>query len=731
MKAQRFIEQLKNEGIDSYYGVPDSLLKSICAYIADHVDARHNIITANEGNAIGLACGHYLSTGRPALVYMQNSGQGNVVNPLLSLMDEEVYSIPVLLLIGWRGEPGVHDEPQHVKQGKVTLTLLETMGIDYAVLDEDDEVAAKQIHDACSYMEQHKKPYALIARKKTFDSYTLQNKRVNQAEMSREYAICRVAELLAEDDIIVSTTGQISRELYEYRTNSHSSHQSDFLTVGAMGHASSIAMGVAINKPERRVICMDGDGAFLMHMGAAAIIGNAGLPNMRHIIFNNAAHDSVGSQPTVADELDVEKIALACGYSAYYRANTEQELRAVMPEFLEKQGTSLLEIAVSCGSRSDLGRPKEKPVQNKESFMRFVEEAKTITHPGAVNELFNIIATGGRKKVLVFITEGRKTAFAPVLEQLQALCECEFYTDIAPNPTAEAVQQALQRIQSCPEAIVAIGGGSVIDFAKLYRACSDNETTVEDYFRCKPSLIRKTPLVAVPTTAGTGSEATRFAVVYMNGEKYSLDAAAVMPDYALVDASLMMGASPYIKASCGMDAFAQAIEGYWAKGATPESDEYAVKAIDLCVKHIADFVSGVNEDSAHAMAEAANLAGKCINITRTTAAHALSYKITQKYGLPHGHAVALSLPGLAALHAQEAPADSVLSAKMQKLASLLQIDNNEWRAWFHCLYDRLGLCYDLSKLGMDSVEPIVDGVNCERLANNPVALDRNMLLSVF
>lgn len=731
MKADFFISALRHEGIDSYYGVPDSLLKNLCAYITDSTDAKHHIITANEGNAIGLACGHYLATARPAMVYMQNSGQGNCVNPLLSLMDEEVYSIPVLLLIGWRGEPGVKDEPQHAKQGKLTLKLMDTMGIEYAILSPDEKEAEKQIEAACSYMRQHSRPFALIVRKNTFEPYTLQTKRLNRAKMSREEAICTVATALDDDDLIISTTGQISRELYEHRERSKGSHQADFLTVGAMGHASSIAMGMALSRPERRVICMDGDGAMLMHLGALGIIGNAQLPNLRHIVFNNAAHDSVGGQPTVADNVDIRQLALACGYSAYFKADTIDELAQVMPRFLAASGTALLEIAVACGSRSDLGRPKEKPCENKEIFMRFAEEGKGYVYPGAFSELNRLITQNGWKKLLLFCTNRCASQLGESLgAQLQG-CEVTRYSAITPNPTVEDVACALASIQQGADAIIAIGGGSVIDFAKLYRAARDNHIDIEQYFKAPRALIRKTPLIAIPTTAGTGSEATRFAVVYLNGEKYSLDAAAVMPDYALVDSRLMAAAPSYLKAACGMDAFCQAIEGYWAKGATSESDILALKAIRLCRDAITDFVRTESEEPATAMAKASYLAGKCISITRTTAAHALSYKITQQYGIPHGHAVALSLPGLAEFHYNNAEENSRLHEKMQTLADILGINNGGFREWFAALYSNIGLTYSTKELNISPLQDITSAVNTDRLANNPLPLTEQQLQNVF
>lgn len=731
MRAEYFSKQLSRYGITAYYGVPDSLLKSFCAYITDNVPPKQNIIAANEGNAIGLACGHYLATGRPALVYMQNSGQGNCVNPLLSLMDEAVYSIPVLMLIGWRGEPGVKDEPQHVTQGRLTLPLLETLNISHDILSSDEQTAAEQIAAACAYMQQYKRAYALVVRKDTFEPYKLKNKRTSEYEMSREQAICAVASELNESDAVVATTGQISRELYEYRTRCTDSHCADFLTVGGMGHASSIAMGIALNRPERRVVCLDGDGAFIMHMGAAALVGNSGLRNFRHIVFNNAAHDSVGGQPTVADKVDLEQLSRSCGYVSCYCISTEAELQSALPNFLKEDGPSLMEIMVHTGARPDLGRPKSSPVENKQAFMRFMEEGQACVCSGAFSALPAFIHSNAWKSILVFSTERRLAALGSRLDCALEGCRVDTYTDISPNPCVEDVECALSRVSGEYDAIVAIGGGSCIDFAKLYRVAKDNSLDIRQYFQNSVAIVRKTPLVAVPTTAGTGSEATRFAVVYIDGEKYSLDDASVMPDYALVDSSLMTDAPQYLKASCGMDAFAQAIEGFWANGATQESDKYAREAILLCRDNLKAFVLSNSSESAERMARASYLAGKCISIARTTAAHALSYKVTQLYGIPHGHAVSLSLPGLLELHYEQAHVGTLLQSKMQWLADVLPIGPSGFRKWFYQLYEQIGLRYNLTNLGIDDIDSVVRGVNTQRLSNNPVALNTEQLLDVF
>ena len=376
IRPEFFIEALREKGIDCFAGVPDSLLKNICAYITDHFDAQHNIIAANEGAAVGLAAGHYLATGQPACVYMQNSGEGNIINPLASLTDQEVYNIPVLLLIGWRGRPGVHDEPQHVKQGKVTTGLLNVMGVNYEVLSKEEDKAEKQIVKAIKAL-QNKEVFALVIEKDTFEDYKLQNVEVNDLAMSREEAIQTVAAALGVKDCIVSTTGMISRELFEYRAAKGQGHEKDFLTVGSMGHASQIALGIAMAKPDRKVWCFDGDGAAIMHMGSMAIVAQKAPKNYVHVVFNNGAHDSVGGQPTVGLKIDLPAVAKAVGYKAAISVSSKEELEkelSVLNSQLSTLGSPiLLEIKVKKGNRKDLGRPTTTPSQNKEALMAFLE----------------------------------------------------------------------------------------------------------------------------------------------------------------------------------------------------------------------------------------------------------------------------------------------------------------------------------------------------------------------
>lgn len=369
-----FYNVLKNFGIDFYAGVPDSLLKNLCAYITDHAEKKNNIIAANEGGAVGLAAGYYLATGKVPVVYMQNSGLGNTVNPLMSLTDKEVYNIPILLIIGWRGEPGIHDEPQHVKQGKVTIPLLDAMGIKHEILTSEESKLEEQINRAVNYMVKTKESFALVVRKGTFDNYTLKNKESDQYPMTRESAIQMVAASMKEKDIAVSTTGKISRELFEYREAVGEHHERDFLTVGSMGHASQIALGIALNKPDRNVYCFDGDGATIMHMGGLAIIGSMQPKNYYHILFNNGVHDSVGGQPTVGYKINVPTIAKACGYKTILSVNNVELLKNTLQTLTDNEAPLYLEIRVKKGARENLGRPTTTPIQNKEALMDFLSK---------------------------------------------------------------------------------------------------------------------------------------------------------------------------------------------------------------------------------------------------------------------------------------------------------------------------------------------------------------------
>ena len=373
IRPSYFYDLLIKNGTDFFAGVPDSLLKNFCAYVTDNAPSEKHIISANEGSATALACGYHMATGKIPMIYMQNSGEGNMVNPLLSLADRDVYSIPMLIVIGWRGEPGVHDEPQHVKQGKVTCDLLDAMKIPYEVLSENEAELPGQFEKAYKYIKENNAQYAFVIRKNTFDEYKLVNNIPIEGKMSREEAIEKI--MLSADDktAFVSTTGMASRELYELRDKHNQAHDRDFLTVGGMGHCSQIALAIAMNKADRQVYCIDGDGASIMQMGGMATIGTRNPSNMVHFVMNNGAHDSVGGQPTVGRQIDLCAIAAGCGYENVVKVETPEELDAVLHDDETKSKLTFVEVLVTKGARKDLGRPKSTPVQNKEALMEFLK----------------------------------------------------------------------------------------------------------------------------------------------------------------------------------------------------------------------------------------------------------------------------------------------------------------------------------------------------------------------
>ena len=369
INLDRFYTELEKIGVDFFTGVPDSLLKSFCAYVTDKVDPEKHIISANEGGAVGLAIGYYLATGKLPLVYLQNSGLGNVINPLTSLADRDVYSIPLLFMIGWRGEPGVKDEPQHVKQGKVTLETLEVLGVPHVVIDENEKKSLSKLNEIVKISLDESRPVAVVVRKNTFSDYKLKQDSIASFPHNREDAIKVILENLSADDVIVSTTGMTSRELFEYRSEMGDGHGRDFLTVGGMGHASQIALGVSKGCPEKNVVCIDGDGAALMHLGSLSISGTSGVKNFKHIVINNGSHDSVGGQPTLAFDVDLSAIAKAIGYNCFKKCDSLSDLEDILPDFLGSEGPVFLEICTAKGNRSDLGRPTTTPIENKIAFM--------------------------------------------------------------------------------------------------------------------------------------------------------------------------------------------------------------------------------------------------------------------------------------------------------------------------------------------------------------------------
>ncbi len=372
MQVEKLVEII---GSDFFTGVPDSQLKALCNFLMNRygIDSKHHIIAANEGNCTALAAGYHLATGKVSVVYMQNSGEGNIINPVASLLNDKVYAIPAVFIVGWRGEPGVHDEPQHIYQGEVTVKLLEDMDIKTFVIgkettDEEVEEAMKNFREILS----KGKDVAFVVRKGAL-SYDGKVKYENSNTMVREEIIRHIAKASGEDPI-VSTTGKASRELFEIREANKQSHKYDFLTVGSMGHTSSIALGVALNKPDKRVWCIDGDGSVLMHMGSMAVVGSNAPKNLIHVVINNGAHETVGGMPTVASNIDLVAIAKACGYKYAVSVDDFDDLDKELNAAKERKALSLIEVKCSIGARDDLGRPTTTALENKINFMNYLGE---------------------------------------------------------------------------------------------------------------------------------------------------------------------------------------------------------------------------------------------------------------------------------------------------------------------------------------------------------------------
>ncbi|WP_312467886.1 phosphonopyruvate decarboxylase [Stutzerimonas nitrititolerans] len=367
LSVKGFYDDLVSRGVGFFTGVPDSLLASFCAYVDDHSESARHVIAANEGNAIALAMGFHLSTQKIAAVYMQNSGIGNAINPLASLADAEVYKIPILLIIGWRGEPCFFDEPQHRKQGRITLNQLDVLEIPYWIIDADVDFK-RTLQNVFSCIRETSSPVALVVRAGTFELYKSSRKSYFLSQLTREAALRCIVSLSRPDDLIISTTGKTSRELYELRVE-RSERQQDFLTVGGMGHTASIALGVVLGQPRRRIICLDGDGSLLMHMGGLAIIAQCMPKHFIHVLLNNGAHESVGGQPTAAMQIDFRGLTKSVGYSSYALANNIDELCDAWEALTQVTGPVLLEVRLKCGSRSNLGRPTTTTYDNKNMFM--------------------------------------------------------------------------------------------------------------------------------------------------------------------------------------------------------------------------------------------------------------------------------------------------------------------------------------------------------------------------
>lgn len=364
----KFFNSLRENNIDFFTGVPDSLLKEFCFCVTENTSKSQHIINANEGSSIGLSIGYNLSTNKIPLVYFQNSGLGNIINPFTSLAHESVFKIPMLLFIGWRGEPRKKDEPQHIFQGKITEVILRTLEIEYEILNTNTSESIYQLKRVVKKIEEYQKPIAILVKKNSFSKYSFKSKS-KQYNLKREKCIQIIIDNLKSEDIVVSTTGKTSRELNEVSDKNESKNPM-FYTIGGMGHANQISLGIS-NNCSKRVFCFDGDGSVIMHMGSMGIVGNNAKNNYYHVLFNNGTHESVGGQPTIGDVINFELLSKSLGYKNYHKLTSERDLSYFFKNTIDSvEGPVLIEVLVGSSSRSDLGRPKETPLEQKNKFIK-------------------------------------------------------------------------------------------------------------------------------------------------------------------------------------------------------------------------------------------------------------------------------------------------------------------------------------------------------------------------
>lgn len=368
----KFINNLKKNNINFFTGVPDSLFSNLCVQFEKKERSNH-IVSTNEGSAIGLAIGFHLASGKIPFVYLQNSGLGNIINPIISLADRKVYNIPIFLLIGWRGEvlsnrKQIKDEPQHKTQGFLTEKLLKILNIKYKILDHKSNFI-KDVNYLKKFALKKKKIVALLIRKNTFKNINSQNKTKKKVKFSRESALKEVYKYIPTKFAKVSTTGMLSRELYELNKKDKYI-KNTFMCVGGMGHAISIATGITLYN-NKKIFCLDGDGSSLMHLGAQA--NSSKNKKLVHIVFNNFAHDSVGGQKPPSEKIAFYKVAKEMGYSFCYRVNNLKQIKNVIKKSLSNKKSTFIEIICNSGHRENLSRPDKSAVFYKSQFMKFLK----------------------------------------------------------------------------------------------------------------------------------------------------------------------------------------------------------------------------------------------------------------------------------------------------------------------------------------------------------------------
>lgn len=701
ISCQNLAQIFKSNNLTFLTGVPCSILKDLLNYIEEDKDFQY-VGATSEAEACAIAVGFYLATNRIPIIYMQNSGLGNSIDPLTSLMNKEMYSIPALLLISWRGEPGISDAPQHSKMGRITTKLLDTLEIPYSVFSSEQD-----IEKAVQYIKEYSLPYALIIRKGAIAPYQLKN----DYALNREEAIRTIIDNLTGQEIIISTTGKTSRELNELKTANPKLY-----ILGSMGCCSGVGLGIALQKPEKKVFVFDGDGSVLMKMGTLATIGHCGPKNFYHIVFDNNAHDSTGGQKTSSDTVDFAKIALSCGYKFGKTVSTKEDLIKSLENLKSSQGPAMLVVKVKKGARKDLSRPDKTPIEYKNEFTEFIRRrpvTKTYYLPtkiilGRLEEnIKTAIDSFGARKILLISSAGLVDKILDCLSEYQV----SIFDKVESNPSPETAEKAKE---DC-DLVIGLGGGSAMDVAKVV-ATDLNK-----------------PCIVIPTTAGTGSEVTPFAALYTSEKKISFT--GKYPDVALIDYKLTLTMPKELVASAGMDVLSQAIEAYWSIYSTPLTDIHAKKAIELVIRNLKASFDG-QEQAREAMSLAALEAGLAFGQTKTTAPHSVSYPLTIFYGIPHGLGCALTLPHFLVFNHKVSDGDCVdqrgaifVRQKIEQIAGFLGEKSAEAAA-----EKILSLMKSISmstEIEFD-MEIILDNAfSLERMTNNPRRVTREDLKEIL
>lgn len=374
---EKIVKKIQSEGVEFITGVPDTLLNDFCVYVEKNWPKDKHVIAANEGNSIGLAAGYHLSTNTVPVVYMQNSGLGNTINPIVSLTHKDVYGIPLVLLVGWRGNPEVKDHAQHKKQGELTPVLMDDMDIPYKILEDDTQDTMNKFEWAIKTAKETNNAVGLIVKKGVLEKGEKEGFPDDlNYHLTREQAIDHIVGSLPEDTVYVAATGRATRELYEVRNNRGESKENDFLNVGAMGHTSSIALGIAIAKPEKLVVCLEGDSSAIMHLGALPTEGMVYPPNFLHVILNNGVHESVGGQESAGFNINLTEIAKNSGLLTVANSvKTKDEISNALKELLGKNKPALLDIHIKKGIRKDCPPLKFNHKEQKDSLMRKITQA--------------------------------------------------------------------------------------------------------------------------------------------------------------------------------------------------------------------------------------------------------------------------------------------------------------------------------------------------------------------